>query len=159
MIGSPVLQNFLYDLPLLVDLDGINAEVAALITVFGDGRLKRGVNLAQPVFQNVGEADQDGQRNTAQYQRVDQFLEVDGARRVLFGMNPNVAVRRRPRNSPYPSSPHRRGRWHPVWTSARWAPEPSSPFFRRFFPTFLLNFQCPLKTQIGQEVFGANVFF
>ncbi len=65
MIGPPVLQNFLHDLALLVDLDGINTEISTLITVFGDRGLKSGIDLAQPVLENVGEADQDGQRNTA----------------------------------------------------------------------------------------------
>ena len=93
MIGPTVLQIFLHDLALLVDLDGIYTAVFALIAVFGDRGLKRGMNLAEPVLKNVGEADQDGQRNTAQNQRVDQFLEVNGARRILLRMNADVAVR------------------------------------------------------------------
>ena len=49
-------------------------------------------NLAQPVLQDVGEADQDRQVDAAQHQRIDQFLEVDGAGGVLFRVDADVAV-------------------------------------------------------------------
>ncbi len=47
------------------------------------------VNLAQPVLQDLGEANQNRQRDAAQDQRVDQLLQID-ERRVLFGMDQNV---------------------------------------------------------------------
>ena len=85
-------QHLFHHLPLLVDLDRVHAAVLALVVVLADGRLKRGVELAQTVLQNVGEANQNGQVDAAQHQRVDQLLQIDGARRVFFGMDPHVPV-------------------------------------------------------------------
>ena len=41
------------------------------------------MNLTQAMFEDVGEAHEDRQADTAQLQTVDQFLEVDRTRRVL----------------------------------------------------------------------------
>ncbi len=60
--------------------------------MFGDGGLKGRVQLAEAMLEDVGEADQDGQIDAAQHQRVDQFLEVDRARRVLFRVHQHVAI-------------------------------------------------------------------
>ncbi len=83
-------QNLFHHLPLLVDLDGVHATVAALILVLGDGGVECAVQLAQPVFQDIGEADEDGEADPAQHQRIDQFLEVDRPGGVLFRVNPDV---------------------------------------------------------------------
>ena len=85
-------QHLFHHLPLLVDLDGVDAAVFALVMVLGDGGLKGAVQLAQTVLQDVGEADQNGQVDAAQHQRVDQFLEVDRARGVLFRVDQDVPV-------------------------------------------------------------------
>ena len=97
-------------LALLVDLDGINAAVAAVIFVLGDGGFKGAVDFAQAMLQNFGEADQDGQSDAAQHERVDQLLEIDRARRVLFGVHAARGRCRQRRNSLCPNWRHRRGR-------------------------------------------------
>ena len=89
---APKFSDFLDDLPLLVDLDRIDAAVAALILVLRDGALKRGVNLAEAVFQDVGEAEQDRRAQAAKLEPIDQALEVDAARRILGRMDQQVAV-------------------------------------------------------------------
>ena len=65
MIGSAVLHDLFDHLPLLIHLDRVDAEVAALVLVFGNGALESRVDLAQPVFQDIGETDQDRQRDAA----------------------------------------------------------------------------------------------
>ena len=55
------VEHFLDDLPLLVDLDRVDADVAALVLVLGDGGLEGVVDLAEAVLEDVGEADQDRQ--------------------------------------------------------------------------------------------------
>ncbi len=77
LVGAAVLENFFHHLALLVDLDRIDAAVAAFVAVLGDGVLKRLVHFAQAVLQDFAEADQDGQRDAAQLQIVDQLLEID----------------------------------------------------------------------------------
>ena len=78
LVRPAVLEDFFHHLALLVDLDRIDAAVAALVAVLGDGVLKRLVHLAQAVLQNFAEADQDRQRDAAKLEIVDQFLQVDG---------------------------------------------------------------------------------
>ena len=84
LIRLAVLQHLFDHLPLLVDLDRIDAEVAAVVVVLVDRRLKRVVNLAQAVLQNAGEADQNRQIDAAQLQPVDELLQIDG-RAGIFG--------------------------------------------------------------------------
>ena len=60
--------------------------------MLGDGVLEGLVHLAQAVLQNFAEADQDRQRDAAELQLVDQFLEVDGAAGILVGVDQHVAV-------------------------------------------------------------------
>ena len=86
------LQDLFHHLPLLVHLDGVDAAVAALVVVLGDGGLERVVDFAQPVLEDVGEADQDREVDAAQHQRVDQFLEIDGAGRILLRVDAHVPV-------------------------------------------------------------------
>ncbi len=85
------LEDLRDHLPLLVDLDRVRAAIAALVAVLGDGVLERLVNLLQAVFQDLSEADQDGQRDAAQHQVVDQFLQVDGPFRLLGRVDQQVA--------------------------------------------------------------------
>ena len=51
------VEHFLDDLPLLVHLDRVDAAVAALVLVLRDGGLERGVDVAEAVLEDVGEAD------------------------------------------------------------------------------------------------------
>ena len=60
------VEHFLDDLALLVHLDRIDAAVAALVLVLGDGALERRVNLAEPMLEDVGEAQQDRSAQTAE---------------------------------------------------------------------------------------------
>ena len=90
--GLAEFEDLFDHLALLVDLDGIDAAVAALVLVLGDGGLEGAVDFAEAVLQDVGEADEDGEVDAAQDQRVDQFLEVDGARGILLGVDEDVSV-------------------------------------------------------------------
>ena len=87
------VEHLLDDLPLLVDLDRVDAAVAALVLVLGDRRLEGVVDLADPVAEDVGEADQDRQLDAAELQVVDQLLQVDGAGRILRRVDEHVARR------------------------------------------------------------------
>ena len=86
------VQHFLDDLALLVHLDRIDAAVLALILVLGDRALERAVDLAEPVLEDVGEAEQDRHGQAAQLQAIDQPLEIDAAVRFLGGMDLQVAL-------------------------------------------------------------------
>ena len=88
------VEHFLDDLPLLVDLDRIDAEVLALVRVLRDRRLEGVEDVAEPLLEDVAEPDQDRQADAAQLQVVDQLLQVDGLAGVLGGVHPDVAVRR-----------------------------------------------------------------
>ena len=65
-VRTPVLENFLHHLALLVHLDGINAAVAALVAVIVDRVLKRLVHFAEPVLEDLAEAEQNRQRDPAE---------------------------------------------------------------------------------------------
>jgi hypothetical protein len=45
-------------------------------------------NLAEPVLQDVGEANQDRHREAAQLQAIDEPLQIDAAQRILGGDGP-----------------------------------------------------------------------
>src|SRR5439155_24971096 len=83
---------FLDDMALLVDLDRIDAAVIALVPVLLNCVHEGRVNLAETVLQDLAEADKDRWVDTAKNQLVDQFLQVDGARGFLTGVDPQVAV-------------------------------------------------------------------
>ena len=53
------VQHLLDHLALLVHLDRVDADVAALVLVLRDGALEGAVDLAEPVLEDVGEAEQD----------------------------------------------------------------------------------------------------
>jgi hypothetical protein len=44
------------------------------------------------MLQDLAEADEDGQRDAAQLEVVDQLLKVDATRGILVGVDPQVAV-------------------------------------------------------------------
>ena len=50
------------------------------------------MDLGQPMLQDIGEADQDGQIDAAHLQPVDKLLQVDRPLGVLVGVNQHVAV-------------------------------------------------------------------
>ena len=86
------VQHFLDDLALLVHLDRVDAAVLALVLVLVDRALEGAVDLAEPVLQDVGEADQDRHREPAQLQAIDQALQIDAAIRLLGGVDLQVAL-------------------------------------------------------------------
>ena len=82
-VSPAEIEHFLDHLPLLVDLDRVDADVAARVLVLGDRRLKGVVDVAEPVPQDVAEPDEQRKADAAQLQVIGQLLEIDGARRVL----------------------------------------------------------------------------
>ena len=103
LIRPAVLEDFLHHLPLLIDLDGIDAAVAALVVVLGDGALERLVHFAQAMLQNLAEADQNRQRDAAQLQIVDQLLQIDAAVGILVRMHAEVPAGAHAESSPCPN--------------------------------------------------------
>ena len=88
------IEHFLDDLPLLVDLDRVDADVAAFVLVLRDGGLEGVVDVAEPVAEDVAEADEHRDLDPAQHQVVGELLEVDGLRRILGRMDQDVTRRR-----------------------------------------------------------------
>ena len=60
--------------------------------MLADGGLKGAVQLAQPVLQDVGEANQDRQVDAAEDERIDQLLQVDRASGILFRVDADMSV-------------------------------------------------------------------
>ena len=85
------IEHFLDDLALLVDLDRVDAHVAAFVLVLRDGRLEGVMDVPEPVPEDVAEADEHRQLDAAQHQVVGELLEVDGLRRVLGRMDEDMA--------------------------------------------------------------------
>ena len=77
-------------MPLLVHLDRVNAAVLALIVVLAVGVLKRLVNLADAVAENVGETEQNWQLDAAGLELIDEFLQIDGVAGALVGVDGDV---------------------------------------------------------------------
>ena len=89
--GAPVLDQLLDHVALLVDLDRVDAAVAALVVVLGDGLLEGAAELLHAGAQDVGEADQEGKVEAAGAEVVDELLEVDGRRAGPAGGDLDVA--------------------------------------------------------------------
>ena len=86
------LEDFLDNLPLLVDFDGIDAEVAAVVLMLRDRRLKRTVNIGEPLAKNVPEANQNRQADAAQLQMIDKLLEIDRPFGIFGDVNAEMTV-------------------------------------------------------------------
>ena len=84
------VEDLLDDLPLLVHLDRVDADVAAFVVVLRDRRLEGAVDVAEPVAEDVAEADEDRQLDAAQLQVIDQLLQVDRPGRVLGRVDEDV---------------------------------------------------------------------
>ncbi len=74
IVRAAKLKYLLDDLPLLIDLDRVNAAVATLITVLADGGVEGLMQFAQAMLQNVREADENRQRDAAPLKRVDELV-------------------------------------------------------------------------------------
>ena len=106
------VEHLLDDLPLLVDLDRIDAEVLAFVLVLGDGRLEGPVDVGEPLAEDVAEADENRQADAAQLEVIDQLLQVDPALGILGGVDADVPVRSDGEVASCPSGRSRRARWH-----------------------------------------------
>ena len=85
-------QHFFDDLPLLVDLDRVDADVAAGVVVLGDGGLKGFLDVPQPMLEHVAKADQRRQGDAAHLQLIDELFEINRPAGLLRRMDVNVAV-------------------------------------------------------------------
>ncbi len=79
-------------MPLLVDLDRVDAAILPLEIVVSDGVLERLVELADAMPEDVGEADQQRRLNVALAEFINELFEVDMKRWILCGMNGDVAL-------------------------------------------------------------------
>ena len=73
-----VVDHFLDYGSHLVDLDGIDDKVLALVAVFLGCLLEAAGHLLDAVVQNIGKTYQHGSSHVAQLQFVYQFLQIDG---------------------------------------------------------------------------------
>ena len=89
VVALAVADDFLYDGPHLVDLDGEDDEVLALVLVLLRRLAEALVGLLDSVVEDVGEAEQDGSRNMARRQLVHDLLEVH-LHAVLLGCDIDV---------------------------------------------------------------------
>jgi hypothetical protein len=76
-VGTAVVEELLDDMALLVDLDGVDPAVLPLVVVLGDGLLEGAEQLVDEGLEDVGEADQDRELETAVLEIVDEGLEID----------------------------------------------------------------------------------
>src|SRR6185503_1456232 len=83
----PEVEDLLDDLALLIHLDRIHAAVATLVLVLRDGAVKRRMDVAETMLEDVGEPDKHGKADPAHLQPIDELLQVDGARLVLGWMD------------------------------------------------------------------------
>src|SRR5439155_1040832 len=91
VVGLAEVEDFLDDVALLVDLDRVDAAVSALVVELVDGALEGGVDLADAVTEDVGEAEENGKLDAARLQLIDEFFEVDGLVGPLVRMHRDVA--------------------------------------------------------------------
>ena len=92
VIRPAELEHFFDDLPLLVDLDRVDADVLAGVLVLGDGALEGFVDVLEPMLQDVAEADERRQADAAQLQVIDQLLEIDRPARLLGRVDLDLTV-------------------------------------------------------------------
>ena len=83
--------DLLDDEPLLVDLDREHRRVAVLVVVLGDGGGEGVVQRAQPVAQDVGEAQHHRRGEVARLELAHHLVQVDLARAVAAGPAHDVA--------------------------------------------------------------------
>src|SRR5262249_58998263 len=85
------VEDLFHDVALLVDLDGIDAAVAALELELLHGAAEGVVDLADAMTENVGEPQEDRQLDSARLQLIDQLFEVDRLVGALVGLDDDVA--------------------------------------------------------------------
>src|SRR4029079_2071712 len=89
--GPAVFDQLLDDVALLVDLDRVDAAIAALVVVLGDGLLERSAELLDARAEDVGEAEEYGEVQAALTEILDELLEVDGVGSRSGGCDLDVA--------------------------------------------------------------------
>src|SRR5689334_17430529 len=73
----PELDNFLDDVPLLIDLDRVHGGVCAGVAVLLDRMRKARVQRFNSRAKNVGEAQQQRQSNTLRFEIVCEVEEIE----------------------------------------------------------------------------------
>src|SRR5262245_3867079 len=85
------VEELLDHMSLLVHFDRVNAAIVAQVAGLGDGPAERVGDLPDPVAEDVGEADEDGDGVVLVAQLIDEVLEVDGLVRPLVRVDGDVA--------------------------------------------------------------------
>ena len=85
-------HELLDDMALLVALHGEDPLVATGVAVLSNGALKGGVQSLEPVFEDVVEADQQGEPEAATFQALDEIQEIQAAAPLPFGLHADVAA-------------------------------------------------------------------
>jgi hypothetical protein len=98
------VECLLNHLPLLVDLDGVHAGVAARVLVLSDSPLERFVDILKPIREDVVKPDKRRETDASALQIVDQLFEVDRPAGVLGRMDLDLSV---PANRKVALSPSR----------------------------------------------------
>ncbi len=91
VVGTAELDYFLHHLALLVDLDGIDAEVVALVSVFLHGVVEGVGQVGDAGTQDIGKADQKGHGIALRLNVFDEKLEVDVVGAVGVGLDNEVS--------------------------------------------------------------------
>ncbi len=87
-----VAVDLLHDQALLVHLDGEHGGVAILVVVLVDGLLEGGMQVLQPMRQDVGETHHHRSGEVAGPQPLDDFEQIDVAPGLRVGPHDEVAV-------------------------------------------------------------------
>ena len=128
-VGPAEIQDLLDHLPLLVDLDRIDADVAPLVRMLRRWPTGRRRGCPPAMAEDIAEPDEDRQVDAAQLQVIDELLEIDRLLGILRRVDEHVAgaadgevalapardlvelvrVRDRPRlaDAPWPRQPRR----------------------------------------------------
>ena len=92
VVGLAKLQHLLDNLPLLVDLHGIDAAVIAAVSALLHGMGEGPMDLPQAMLQDFAKPQQNGQIDPANLQTVDKRLEIDALGWILVRVHQQVAV-------------------------------------------------------------------
>src|SRR5262249_16545164 len=71
------IENLLYDVPLLIHLDGVDAVIGPLVPKLGHGRAKGLSTLGHTMTEDIGEADQNRKLDAAGLKLIDKFFQID----------------------------------------------------------------------------------
>ncbi len=94
VVGPSEVEHFLHHLPLLVDLDRVDAEVAAVVLVLRNRGLERRVDVRKPLPQDVAKPDEDRKADPAQLQVIDELLQIDRPLGIARRVDAQMPARR-----------------------------------------------------------------